>query len=218
VERYCRKLPGRPKNRDGSSNPRPRFDYGGLVPRPIEVAISSTGIRFHNLIKIEGENQFSAGEFRGLRINNSMHTMPHSEDCWGRNAPYGYQSPRGPSKYHSHNSPYPHRFTHGGHWLYGPYPPAIPQPAIPDPPPTSGYYAPLPPPHFLPPTSTDAVKYQRQPPVVHLTPDGPNKGDNLVYEVVDSDVLCGRGAPTAWVSEKIVRREEKPNRFRICHV
>jgi len=71
----------------------------------------------------------------------------------------------------------------------------------PNPPPTSNYYAPStsssPPSSFHPPPVAKSSYERVAPPVVYIDPKG-SQDDALIYEVSDSDVLCGRGAPTTW--------------------
>lgn len=126
-------------------------------------------------------------------------------------APPDYNMPPPPpphSSYHPSMMRHPPPHHHPQHGIYGgwkPYHAYPPAPAHP-----GYYYPPLPPPHsvgaqfapepFHPPrTSIGAVPkaLPRPPPVVTIV--NPRfETQELVYDINDHDVLCGRGAPTSW--------------------
>lgn len=92
--------------------------------------------------------------------------------------------------------PHPQHGMYGGWKPYRAYPQAPAHPGYYYPPPPTG--APFPPEPFHPPTGySTAPKAPRPPPVVTIV--NPRfETTELIYDINDHDVLCGRGAPTSW--------------------
>jgi len=125
---------------------------------------------------------------------------PHKEHGgWNTSGRVIHLYPYRPAPFDSYSHGYPSvPSNYGNHWMSGPYP---------DRPATSGYYPPShngaqgrsPP--FAPPQplikSTQDQSNRKPPSVIYIQPPQ-SRGDGLIHEISDNDVLCGRGAPTTW--------------------
>lgn len=140
--------------------------------------------------------------------------MPHADNVqWDMDngmshcAPWSAQPPRNDSYYYSSSSetrdqaPEQHYYSHAYYAPYTSHYYGHPHwvSASSRNPGTSEYYPQRypPPAAFHPPPSPPTLNPRHPPSVVYVQSENP-KRDEVVYEVGDADVLCGRGAPTVW--------------------
>jgi hypothetical protein len=123
--------------------------------------------------------------------------MPHEDGHWETSEADrdGYWSPPPLQRFPIFRRP---TYYDPGYQQYEYHPPSFSHPTV-YPLPTSAWYEP---PHPHQPVSRETTfDHPRLPdPVVnlHSRPHGAHAQQQLIYEVRDTDVLCGRGAPTNW--------------------